>query len=92
MSRIGRQPITVPSGVTVTALAPGPVSTDFWTVASWEMTGGQRFEQAVPGPVWVTAQDAAKAAVLGGQKIVTESHLKGAVAELRRTDGEPHGG
>lgn len=38
------------------------------------------------------AQDAAKAAVLGGQKIVTESHLKGAVAELRRTDGEPHGG
>jgi SpoVK/Ycf46/Vps4 family AAA+-type ATPase len=38
------------------------------------------------------AQDAAKATVLGGQKIVTESHLKSAVAELKRTDGEPHGG
>ena len=38
------------------------------------------------------AQDAAKAAVLGGQKIVTESHLKNAVAELKRSDGEAHGG
>lgn len=38
------------------------------------------------------AQDAAKAAVLGGQKIVTELHLKSAVAELQRSDGEPHGG
>lgn len=32
------------------------------------------------------AQDAAKAAVLGGQKIVAESHLKEAVAEIKRTD------
>jgi SpoVK/Ycf46/Vps4 family AAA+-type ATPase len=38
------------------------------------------------------AQDAAKAAVLSGQKTVTESLLKSAVAELKRTDGEPHGG
>jgi SpoVK/Ycf46/Vps4 family AAA+-type ATPase len=32
------------------------------------------------------AQDAAKAAVLGGQKIVTASHLKTAVAELKREE------
>lgn len=38
------------------------------------------------------AQDAAKAAVLSGQKIVTETQLKNAVAELKRSDGEPHGG
>lgn len=38
------------------------------------------------------AQDAAKAAVLGGQKIVTESHLKNAVADLERSDGKAHGG
>jgi SpoVK/Ycf46/Vps4 family AAA+-type ATPase len=32
------------------------------------------------------AQDAAKAAVLAGQKIVTASHLKAAIAELKRDD------
>jgi SpoVK/Ycf46/Vps4 family AAA+-type ATPase len=32
------------------------------------------------------AQDAAKAAVLGGQKVVTASHLKVAIAELKRED------
>src|SRR5579884_28013 len=37
------------------------------------------------------AQDAAKAAVLSGQKIVTESHLKNAIAELKRGDGKEHG-
>ena len=62
-----------PRGVTVTALAPGPVSTDFWEKAGWEMTGGQRFEQAVPGPAWVTAQAAARAGVQGletGSRVV----------------------
>jgi SpoVK/Ycf46/Vps4 family AAA+-type ATPase len=38
------------------------------------------------------AQDAAKAAVLSGQKILMESHLKNAVADLKRCDGEEHGG
>jgi SpoVK/Ycf46/Vps4 family AAA+-type ATPase len=33
-----------------------------------------------------SAQDAAKAAVLAGQKVVTVEHLKTAVAELRRTE------
>jgi SpoVK/Ycf46/Vps4 family AAA+-type ATPase len=38
------------------------------------------------------AQDAAKAAILAGQKIVTAEHLKTAVAELKRTDQpiKPH--
>lgn len=59
-------------GVTVTALAPGPVSTEFWSVAGWEVSG-QSFEQAVPGPAWVSARDAAKAAVKGlenGSRVV----------------------
>ena len=54
-----------PEGVTVSVLAPGPVSTDFWNVAGWQTTGGQSFEQAVPGPVWVSAADAARAGVEG---------------------------
>jgi short-subunit dehydrogenase len=60
------------AGVTVTALAPGPVSTEFWDVAGWE-AGGQSFESAVPRPVWVTAQDAARAGVKGledGSRVV----------------------
>jgi hypothetical protein len=60
------------SGVTVTALAPGPVSTEFWDVAGWE-AGGQSFEKAVPRPAWVTAQDAARAGVKGladGRRVV----------------------
>lgn len=38
------------------------------------------------------AQDAAKAAVLSGRKAVTQTHLKEAIAELKRHDGQPHGG
>jgi uncharacterized protein len=60
-------------GVTVTALAPGPVSTEFWDVAAWKVTGGAKFEQAVPGPVWVTAEQAAVAGVRGmeaGRRVV----------------------
>jgi len=59
-------------GVTVTALAPGPVTTEFWDVAGWQ-AGGQKFEQAVPRPAWVSAQDAAKAGVEGlahGRRVV----------------------
>jgi hypothetical protein len=60
------------SGVTVTALAPGPVTTEFWDVAGWE-AGGQAFEKAVPRPAWVTAEETAKAGVKGladGQRVV----------------------
>jgi short-subunit dehydrogenase len=61
------------SGVTVTALAPGPVSTEFWDVAGWEVASGQSFENAVPKPAWVTAEQAASAGVKGlerGQRVV----------------------
>ena len=61
------------AGVTVTALAPGPVSTEFWDVAGWEVAGGQSFERAVPRPAWVTAEQAARAGVNGlaaGNRVV----------------------
>ena len=61
------------SGVTVTALAPGPVSTEFWGVAGWEVANGQSFENAIPSPVWVTAEQAARAGVDGlaaGRRVV----------------------
>jgi short-subunit dehydrogenase len=60
------------SGVTVTALAPGPVATEFWDAAGWE-AGGQAFEKAVPRPAWVSAEDAARAGVRGladGRRVV----------------------
>jgi short-subunit dehydrogenase len=60
------------SGVTVTALAPGPVTTEFWDVAGWQ-AGGQAFEKAVPRPAWVTAEETAKAGVKGladGRRVV----------------------
>jgi short-subunit dehydrogenase len=60
-------------GVTVTALCPGPVSTDFWQISGWEVTGGQSFERAVPRPAWVSAEQAARAGVSGlaaGRRVV----------------------
>jgi uncharacterized protein len=59
-------------GVTVTALAPGPVETDFWQIAGWETSGGKSFERAVPGTLISPAQ-AARAAVEGlerGERVV----------------------
>jgi hypothetical protein len=61
------------SGVTVTALAPGPVSTEFWDTAGWEVASGQSFEKAVPRHAWVSAEDAASAGVKGleaGRRVV----------------------
>jgi short-subunit dehydrogenase len=60
-------------GVTVTVLAPGPVATDFWDISGWKVTGGATFEQAVPRPAWITAEQAARAAVQGlasGRRVV----------------------
>jgi uncharacterized protein len=60
-------------GVTVTALAPGPVSTDFWEIAGWEVAGGRSFERALPGPAWISAEQAAQAGLKGleqGQRVV----------------------
>jgi hypothetical protein len=61
------------SGVTVTVLAPGPVTTDFWEISGWEVAGGQSFERAVPRPAWVSAEEAASAGVKGleaGRRVV----------------------
>jgi uncharacterized protein len=60
-------------GVTVTALAPGPVKTDFWEISGWEVGGGFSFEKAVPRPAWITAKQAARAGIQGlasGRRVV----------------------
>ena len=59
-------------GVTVTALAPGPVETDFWEIAGWETASGKSFERAVPGAM-ITPEQAARAGVAGlerGERVV----------------------
>jgi short-subunit dehydrogenase len=59
-------------GVTVTALAPGPVDTEFWEIADWQ-AGGRSFERAVPSPALISAKDAATAGVAGlagGSRVV----------------------
>jgi uncharacterized protein len=60
-------------GVTVTALAPGPVETDFWQIANWQTMTGKSFDRAVPRPALISAQQAARAAVQGlasGRRVV----------------------
>jgi short-subunit dehydrogenase len=60
------------AGVTVTALAPGPVDTEFWDQAGWQV-GGRSFEKAVPTPVKPSARDVARAGVSGlasGRRVV----------------------
>jgi uncharacterized protein len=59
-------------GVTVTALAPGPVDTDFWQIAGWETATGKSFERSVPGAM-ISVEHAARAAVNGlehGDRVV----------------------
>jgi uncharacterized protein len=59
-------------GVTVTALAPGPVDTDFWQIAGWETATGRSFERSVPGAM-ISVEHAARAAVNGlerGERVV----------------------
>jgi len=59
-------------GVTVTALAPGPVETDFWQIAGWETSSGKSFERVVPGTL-ISAEQAARAGVGGldhGERVV----------------------
>jgi short-subunit dehydrogenase len=60
-------------GVTVTALCPGPVKTDFWQVANWEMTGGGESESFITKLAWLTPQQAATEAIDGldeGQRVI----------------------
>jgi SpoVK/Ycf46/Vps4 family AAA+-type ATPase len=49
-------------------------------------------EGASAAMVVKAAQDAAKAAVLGGRKAVTPANLQHAISELKRADGKSHGG
>jgi short-subunit dehydrogenase len=59
-------------GVSVTALAPGPVETDFWQIAGWETSTGRSFERSVPGAL-ISPQQAARAAIQGlerGERVV----------------------
>ena len=61
------------SGVTVTALAPGPVDTDFWQIADWEVGGKRTSQSALPSPAMISARDAARAGVDGldaGKRVV----------------------
>lgn len=60
-------------GVTVTALCPGPVDTDFWQIADWEVAGKRTSESAIPSPAMISAKDAARAGVDGlasGKRVV----------------------
>ena len=59
-------------GVAVTALAPGPVETEFWDQAGWEV-GGRSLEKTLPGTAKPSARDVAKAGVAGladGRRVV----------------------
>jgi short-subunit dehydrogenase len=74
-------------GITVTALAPGPVQTDFWEISGWELGGGHSFEKAVPRPAWITAKQAARAGVQGleaGRRVVVPGWGVRAVATAGR--------
>jgi short-subunit dehydrogenase len=78
-------------GITVTALAPGPVTTDFWEISGWQVTTGQTFEHAVPRPAWITPEQAARAGVNGlaaGRRVVVpHTALRNA---LRASQYVPH--
>jgi len=61
------------NGVTVTALCPGPVETEFWQGADWQVAGGRSFEKAIPRPALVSPRDVARAGVDGlaaGRRVV----------------------
>jgi short-subunit dehydrogenase len=60
-------------GVTVTALCPGPVETEFWEIADWQVAGGRSFEKAFPRPALPSAKDVARAGIDGldsGRRVV----------------------
>ncbi len=74
-------------GVTVTALAPGPVKTDFWEIAKWQVASGGSFEDSLPGPAMITAEQAASAAVSGleaGRRVVVPGIQVRAAMEASR--------
>ena len=76
-----------PRGVTVTTLAPGPVKTDFWGIAGWQVATGASFEDAVPGSAMITPEQAARAGVAGlaaGRRVVVPGLPMRAAMEASR--------
>lgn len=76
-----------PHGVTVTALAPGPVATEFWQISGWEVHGGQTFEKAVPRPAWISPEQAARAGIEGlaaGRRVVVPGRHVSAAMQASR--------
>ncbi len=74
-------------GITVTALCPGPVETEFWEISGWAVHGERTFEQAVPRPAWISAEAAARAGVQGlasGQRVVVPGLRVRAAMEAAR--------
>ncbi len=74
-------------GISVTALAPGPVETDFWQIADWQTTTGKSFEQAVPRPAVISAEQAARAGIDGlaaGRRVVVPGLPMRAAIEASR--------
>ena len=52
---------------------PGPVETEFWEIAGWQVNTGQSFENAVPGAARISPAEAASAGVQGlaaGRRVV----------------------
>ncbi len=76
-----------PHGLTVTALAPGPVKTEFWEIAQWQTSSGGSFEDTVPGPAMISPEEAARAAVEGlesGRRVVVPGLPMRAAMEASR--------
>jgi uncharacterized protein len=74
-------------GVIVTALCPGPVETDFWQIADWQVASGQSFERAIPRPALITAEQAARAGIDGlqsGSRVVVPGLPMRAAMEASR--------
>ena len=60
-------------GVSVTALCPGPVRTEFWKVA-----GDQPIKKAMPRAMWVAPEDVAAAGLRGlerGRRVVVPGSM-----------------
>jgi short-subunit dehydrogenase len=73
-------------GITVTALCPGPVRTDFWEISGWSV-GSESFESAVPKPAWISPEEAASAGVkaleAGHRVVVPGMRMRAAMQAAR---------
>jgi short-subunit dehydrogenase len=76
-----------PSGVTVTALCPGPVKTGFQ-----EASDAHEFADGLPGPLWKSAEQVAAAAVRGaerGRRVVVPGLANRVLAAIGRLSPRP---